>query len=70
LHTIAARFPGRKLVYVGDTVDDARSAAAAGVPFVGIAAAGHSRREEVLALFAAERAIGVIENINEIESVL
>ena len=32
--------PGRKLWYVGDTVDDARSASAAGVPFIGIVAQG------------------------------
>jgi HAD superfamily phosphatase len=70
LQLIAARFPGRKRLYVGDTVDDARSAAAAGVPFIGVAAASHSRRDEVLALFANENAVAVIESINEIESVL
>jgi HAD superfamily phosphatase len=70
LQLIAAGFPGRKRLYVGDTVDDARSAAAAGVPFIGVAAASHSRRDEVLALFANENAVAVIESINEIESVL
>ena len=70
LHTISARFPGHRLLYVGDTIDDARSAAGAGVPFIGIAAASHSRRADILALFAAEGAVAVIENINEIESVL
>ena len=70
LLSIVTRFPGRRLVYVGDTVDDARSAAGAGVPFIGIAAASHSRRDDVLALFAAEGARAVIENINDIESVL
>jgi HAD superfamily phosphatase len=70
LLAIAAQFPSRRLVYVGDTVDDARSASGAGVPFIGIAAATHSRRDDILALFAAERAVAVIENINEIEGVL
>ncbi len=70
LHTIARLKPGRKIIYVGDTVDDARSASAVGVPFIGIAAAAHSRRDELVRLFEAERAIAIIENINEIEGVL
>ncbi len=62
--------PGVRLIYVGDTVDDARSATAAQVPFIGIAAARHSRRDDLLRLFQEERAIAVLENVNEIESVL
>ena len=62
--------PGRKLWYVGDTVDDARSARAAGVPFIGIAARNHSRRDEILRLFQEERAVAIFENVNEIESAL
>jgi phosphoglycolate phosphatase-like HAD superfamily hydrolase len=55
---------------VGDTVDDARSARAAGVAFIGVAAAGHSTRSEILRLFAEENAVAVVENVNEIEGVL
>jgi HAD superfamily phosphatase len=62
--------PGRKLWYVGDTVDDARSARAAGVPFIGIAARTHSRRDDILRLFQEEQAVAVLENVNEIESAL
>ena len=62
--------PGRQLWYVGDTVDDARSARAAGVPFIGIAARNHSRREDILRLFKDEQAVAVLENVNEIESAL
>jgi HAD superfamily phosphatase len=62
--------PGRKMWYVGDTVDDARSARAAGVPFIGIAARNHSRRDEILRLFQQEEAVAVIENVNEIEGAL
>jgi HAD superfamily phosphatase len=62
--------PGRKLWYVGDTVDDARSARAAGVPFIGIAAHNHSRRDEILRLFREEQAVAVLENVNEIEGAL
>ena len=39
--------PGKKLWFVGDTVDDARSAKAAGVPFIGIIAKSHSRAAEL-----------------------
>jgi HAD superfamily hydrolase (TIGR01548 family) len=70
LLAIQSRNPGRKLWYVGDTVDDARSARAAGVPFIGIAARSHSRRDEILRLFQEEQAVAVLENVNEIESAL
>ena len=55
------------MIYVGDTVDDARSASAAGVPFIGIAAESHSRRGDLVRFFEKEKAIAIIENINEIE---
>jgi HAD superfamily hydrolase (TIGR01548 family) len=63
---IAGLRPSRKLLYVGDTVDDARCARAAQVPFVGIAAAFSPRRAELLELFRTEGAIQVFEDINEI----
>ena len=62
--------PGVKMTYVGDTVDDARSARAAKVPFIGIAARTHSRRDDLLRLFGEEKAVAVIENVNEIEGAL
>lgn len=62
--------PGRKLWYVGDTVDDARAASAAQVPFIGVIAKGHSRAAELAELFRKEKAAGVVENVNQIESVL
>jgi HAD superfamily phosphatase len=70
LLTIRGRHPGRKMWYVGDTVDDARSARAAGVPFIGIVARNHSRRDEILRLFQQEQAVAVLENVNEIEGAL
>jgi HAD superfamily phosphatase len=70
LREIQRRKPGAKLWYVGDTVDDARSARAAGVPFIGIVSKHHSTRNEILRLFEEEKAIGVVENVNEIEELL
>jgi len=63
---IAALRPSKKLLYVGDTVDDARCARAAQVPFVGIAAEQSPRRAELLDLFRNEGAIQVLKDINEI----
>ena len=70
LLTIQGQHPGCKLWYVGDTVDDARSARTAGVPFIGIVARNHSRRDEILRLFKQEQAVAVLENVNEIEGAL
>jgi len=63
---IAAMHPGKKLLYIGDTVDDARCAKAAYVPFIGIAARHSPRREELVDLLRLEGAIQVIEDINEL----
>jgi HAD superfamily phosphatase len=67
---IAGRHPGAPVKYVGDTVDDARSARAAGVPFYGVVHAHNPRREEAVRVLEVEGAIRVIENINELEAVL
>ena len=67
---IAGRAGGRTLWYVGDTVDDAHSAKAAGVPFIGIAAAGNPRREELVALLRQAGAVAVLENVNQLEGAL
>jgi HAD superfamily phosphatase len=67
LHRVAALKPGQPMWYVGDTVDDARCAKAAGVPFIGVASQSHSRRQELLDLFAAENAVAVFEDINALE---
>lgn len=53
---IQGRHPGKQLLYLGDTVDDANSARGAGVPFVGVGA------ESGAAL--------AISNINELEALL
>ena len=63
---IAAMHPGKKLLYIGDTVDDARCAKAAYVPFIGIASRNSPRRDELVNLLRLEGAIQVIEDINEI----
>lgn len=66
---IAAKFPDRKLWYIGDTVDDARSARAAGIPFFGVAAVS-PHQQTLKTLLMQEGAIAVIDDINQLEGVL
>ena len=63
---LRSRFPQGVMRYLGDTVDDARSAAAAGVPFIGIAPGNTPDRPRLIELLRAEGAIEVIENVNEL----
>lgn len=67
---IQQMFPDEELIYVGDTVDDARAAKGAGVRFIGIASAANPRVATLRELLAAEGAIAVVDNINEMEPVI
>ena len=67
---IGAENPGKTMLYFGDVVDDARSAKAAGVPFVAVIAAHHRDREQQVRRMYDEGAVAVIENVNEIEDLL
>jgi HAD superfamily phosphatase len=64
------QFPESAFVYLGDTVDDARSASAAAVPFIGVAHKGVFQRDHLLDLFRRENAIAVIEDVNQLPEVL
>jgi HAD superfamily phosphatase len=70
LHKIQAAHPDHELWYVGDTVDDARPAQAAGVPFIGVAAPNTPYRGRLLELFEEHGAVAVIEDVNQITGVL
>jgi len=61
---------GNKAWYIGDTVDDARCASAAGVPFIGIAAPSNPRHDELVTVLRNAGAIAVLDDINQLESVL
>ncbi len=67
---IASTAGGRKIWYIGDTVDDARSARASNVPFIGIASPHGPRRAALVSVFQAENAVAILDDINQLESVL
>jgi HAD superfamily phosphatase len=56
--------------YVGDTIDDARASRAAGIPFIGIAARGNPRYEDLVQLLRAEGAIAILDDINGLEEAI
>jgi HAD superfamily hydrolase (TIGR01548 family) len=56
--------------YIGDTVDDARCAREARVPFIGIVALLNPRHDELVKLLRAEKAAAVLDDINQIETVV
>ena len=58
-----------KVFYIGDTVDDARCARAAKVPFIGIAAPANPRYIDLVFLFQAEGAYAIVDDINYLEDV-
>jgi HAD superfamily phosphatase len=56
-----------RVYYIGDTVDDARCARAAGVPFIGIAAPSNPLYLDLVFLFQAEGAFAIVDDINYLE---
>jgi HAD superfamily phosphatase len=61
---IAHANPAAELFYVGDSIDDARSARAAKIPFIGIAAPSNSSYLDLVFLFQAEHAYAIVDDIN------
>ncbi len=60
---------GRAAYYVGDTVDDARCARAAKVPFIGITAPADPSYLDLVFLFQAEQAYAIVDDINYLHEV-
>jgi len=66
---IAASNPDAKLIYVGDSIDDARSARATKVPFIGIAAPTNPAYLDLVFLFQEEHAHAIVDDVNYLEEV-
>ena len=61
--------PDSKLFYIGDSIDDALSARAAHIPFIGIAAPSNPRYVDLAFLFQQERAYAIVDDINYLNEV-
>lgn len=70
LRLIQRAYPEETIWYLGDTVDDARSAQAAHVPFVGVSTPHNPRHEEIADLLKGLGAFAVIQDINELEALI
>ncbi len=70
LHIIQQKYPGKNIWYLGDTVDDARSAQSAGVPFIGVSTPHNHRHEEITRSLRDLGAFAVLTDINQLESLL
>ncbi len=70
LHRIREVFGDGPMLYIGDTVDDARAGRAAQVPFAGIASPLSPWRDELARCLASEGAIAVLDDINQLETLL
>jgi phosphoglycolate phosphatase-like HAD superfamily hydrolase len=70
LELIKQEYPDRQIWYLGDTVDDARSAQSAGVPFIGVAMPASLRHVENTELLRGFGAFAVLEDINELEALV
>jgi HAD superfamily phosphatase len=62
--------PNRNIWYLGDTVDDARSAQAAGVPFIGVSTPHNRRHEEISHILRDCGAFAVLQDVNELEALV
>ena len=70
LELIKQHHPGKQIWYLGDTVDDARSARDAGVPFVGVSVPVNPRHFDITETLYRDGAFTVIADINELEDLV
>ncbi len=67
---IQQQHPGKTIWYLGDTVDDARSAQAAGVAFIGVSTPHNPRHEEIDGILRGLGAFAILKDINELEALV
>ncbi len=70
LHLIAQHYRGKNMWYLGDTIDDARSAQSAGVPFIGVSTPHNLRHAEIAGILRGSGAFTVISDINQLEALV
>ena len=67
---IMEQHPNRKIWYLGDSIDDARSAEAAGVAFIGVSTPRNPRHEEISRILRDGGAFAVLQDVNELEALV
>ncbi len=70
LEIIKQKHPGKHIWYLGDTVDDARSAQSARVPFIGVSMPHNPRQDEITESLRGLGAFTVLHDINELEALV
>ena len=70
LEMIKRQYPEKHIWYLGDTVDDARSAQSAKVPFIGVSMPHNSRHVEIADSLRGLGAFTVLQDINELEALV
>ena len=70
LNLIKQHHPGRQLWYLGDTVDDARSARDASVYFIGVSVKANPRHADVTETLYRNGAAIVIDDVNQLHELL
>ena len=70
LELIRQHYPDKHIWYLGDTVDDARSAQAAQVPFIGVAMPHSPRHKQNAQLLRELGAFAVLQDVNELEGLV
>jgi HAD superfamily hydrolase (TIGR01548 family) len=70
LRLIMQHHPEKEIWYLGDTVDDARSAEAAGVPFIGVSTPHNPRHAEISDILRKFGAFTVLDDINQLETLV
>lgn len=70
LYLIREHYPDKHIWYLGDTVDDARSAQSAGVPFIGVSMPHNPRHTEIANSLRREGAFAVLHDINQLEELV
>ncbi len=70
LRLIRDRYPSQHIWYLGDTVDDARAAASAGIPFIGVSTPHNPRHVEISDILRQQGAFTVLSDINELAELI
>lgn len=70
LQLIQNRYAGKTIWYLGDTVDDARSAQSAGIPFVGVSTPHNPRHAEISEILTQHDAFAVLSDVNELSGLV